>query len=156
MTDSQPSPAGAGPGAGASADALERKRRRVLVVQRVLNPAMKLAVRLGIVPGYVLIEQLGRRSGQWRRTAVGMHVEDGTGWVVAEHGRRAGWVRNVEANPQVRVWLRGRWRPARAAVLPDDDVQARLDSFGRRSHAAAVRTFGTEPVTVRFDLTPGD
>ena len=117
-----------------------------------LNPPAKVAVRAGLVPGYALVETRGRRSGRRRRTVVGTHVEGMTAWVVAEQGRHAGYVRNLEADPDVRLCIRGRWRPARAHVVPDDDPEARLDMFRRRSHASAVRRFGTELLTVRFDL----
>jgi deazaflavin-dependent oxidoreductase (nitroreductase family) len=80
-----------------------------------------------------------------------MHIEGGTGWVVAEHGRDAAYVRNLEASPDVRVCVGRRWRPASAATVPDDDSEARLNSFNRRSHAASVRRFGTKLLTVRFD-----
>jgi hypothetical protein len=30
-------------------------------------------------------------------------------WIVAEHGRRANYVRNIEANPRVRVRVGRRW-----------------------------------------------
>jgi deazaflavin-dependent oxidoreductase (nitroreductase family) len=131
-----------------------RKRKRVRVVQRyLLNPPVKAAVWTGFVPGYVLIETTGRRSGQRRRNVVGMHVEGDVGWVVAEQGRHAGYVRNLEAKPEVRVRLRGRWRNATARVVDDEDPQARLQSFSR-SHAATVRRFGTDLTVVRFDLSP--
>ena len=39
----------------------------------------------------------------------------------------------------MRVRVSRRWCRARAEVIPDDDANTRLDSFGRRSHAAAVR-----------------
>jgi len=123
-------------------------------VQRyVLNPPVKLAVRSGLVPGYVLIETRGRRSGKRRVNVVGMHVEGSTGWVVAEQGRHAGYVRNLEAQPDVRVCLARRWRAAHASLVPDDDAEARLAAFSR-SHAATVRRFGTQLLTVRFDLAP--
>lgn len=131
----------------------DTKRRRVRLLQRyVLNPPVILATRLGLVPGYVLVETQGRRTGKRRRTVVGMGMADGTGWVVAEHGRRAGYVRNIEAEPCVRVCVRGRWRAACASVVPDDDADARLAGFGRRGHAATVRRFGTDLLTVRFDF----
>ncbi len=82
-----------------------------------------------------------------------MGDEGAEGWVVAEQGRYAGHVRNVESNPQVRVCVRGKWRRARAEVMPDDDPQARLESFGRPGHPSNVRRFGTDLLTVRFDLT---
>jgi deazaflavin-dependent oxidoreductase (nitroreductase family) len=132
-----------------------RKRQRVRFVQRyLLNPPVKVLVWLGLVPGHALLETRGRRTGKRRRTVVGIHLEDGTGWIVAEQGTHAGYVRNLEANPDVRVRLRRRWRDARAEVLSDDDAQVRLDSFGRRSHASAVRRFGTELTTVRVTFSP--
>ena len=119
----------------------------------LLNPPMKLMAWAGLSPGNVLLETQGRRSGKRRRTVVGMRVDGDTGWVVAEHGRQAGYVRNLAARPDVRVRIGRAWRPARAHVVEDDDPQARLDSFGP-SHQAAVRRFGTDLTTVRFDLTP--
>ena len=115
---------------------------------------MKLLVWAGLLPGNVLIETKGRRTGKRRRNVVGMLLEGDTGWVVAEQGRHAGYVRNLEANPDVRVRVGRTWRPARAQVVEGDDVRARLEAFGRRSHAAAVRRFGTELTTIRFDFPP--
>jgi deazaflavin-dependent oxidoreductase (nitroreductase family) len=132
------------------------RRRRVRFVQRwILNPPMKAATWLGLVPGHVLIETIGRVSGKRRRNVVGMHVDGDVGWIVEEQGRHSGYVRNVEANPQVRVRVRRRWRTATAVVVVDDDPQARLDTFAMARHAAAVRRFGTDLLTVRIDLAPG-
>jgi deazaflavin-dependent oxidoreductase (nitroreductase family) len=136
-------------------DSSERKRRVVRFVQRyLLNPPTIFAVRTGFVPGYVLVETVGRRTGKRRRTVVGMHLERSTGWVVVEHGSHAGYVRNLTANPTVRVCLRGSWRTAHAEVVPEDDAEARLAGFSRPIHAATVRRFGTELLTVRFDFAP--
>ena len=64
------------------------RRHRIRLLQRyVLNPPVKLAVWTGLVPGYVLVETVGRRSGKRRRNVVGMHLDGDTGWVVAEQGR---------------------------------------------------------------------
>lgn len=133
----------------------DRKRRWVRRLQGyLLNPPAILFARLGLAPGYVLVETKGRRSGARRRTVVGMHLEGDTGFVVAEHGRHAGYVRNIQADPQVRVCLRGRWRPAVAHVLDSDDPEARLETFDRPTHAASVRRFGTALLTLRFELGP--
>jgi deazaflavin-dependent oxidoreductase (nitroreductase family) len=133
----------------------DRKHRWVRRLQRYLvNPPMKAVTWLGLVPGQVLVETTGRRSGRRRRNVVGMHVEGGTGWVVAEHGRRAGYVNNIEARPDVRVRRSRRWVPARAEIVPDDDTAARLEAFGRPSHAAMVRRMGTDLLTLRFHLDP--
>jgi deazaflavin-dependent oxidoreductase (nitroreductase family) len=131
------------------------KRRWVRRAQRyVLNPPVKLAVWTGLAPGYAIVETTGRRSGKHRHNVVGMKVDGTTGWVVAEHGRHAGYVHNLVARPEVRVRVGRHWHPAHAEVVDDDDAQARLDTFGHRSHAAAVRRFGTELTTIRFDLAP--
>ena len=133
------------------------KRRRVRALQRyVLNPPVKALVWFGLVPGHVLIETRGRRTNKRRATVVGMHVKEGTGWIVAEQGSHAGYVRNLQADPAVRVRVSRRWLRARAEVVPDDDPDVRLDSFGSRSHAAAVRRFGTSLLTIRVDLLPTD
>jgi deazaflavin-dependent oxidoreductase (nitroreductase family) len=83
-----------------------------------------------------------------------MKVEGDTGWVIAEYGRHAGYVNNLEAHPDVRVRMHRRWRNATARILDDDDPQARLESFHRRSHEAAVRQFGTDLLTIQFEFQP--
>src|SRR3954470_17237037 len=98
------------------------RRRRIIRFQRyVLNPPMKAAVWLGLVPDHLIVETTGRVSGKTRRTVVGCHRRDDVVWVVAEQGRYAGYVRNLEAHPDVRVPLGRRWRAATAAVVDDDD-----------------------------------
>jgi deazaflavin-dependent oxidoreductase (nitroreductase family) len=134
-------------------DAEARNRNRVKLIQRyLLNPPVKAAVMLGLVPGHAVIETVGRKTGKRRRTVIGYHPEGKSLWVVAEQGRHAGYVRNLEADPELRVRLRGRWRRGRAAIVEDDDPQGRLDSFGRRGHARVVRSFGTSLLSIRIDL----
>ena len=134
-------------------DAATKKRKRLRKVQRYLvNLPAKAAVWTGLVPGFVIVETIGRKTGEVRHNVVGMHMEGDTGWVIAEFGRHAGYVRNLEANPDVRVRVKGHWRSARAHIRDDDDPQARLDAFHRRSHEAAVRQFGTDLLTIRFEF----
>jgi hypothetical protein len=71
---------------------------------------------------------------------------------VAEHGRHAGYVRNLEADPSVRVRVARTWRTAQAFVDTGDDPQARLEQFARPGHANAVRRFGTDLLTIRLDF----
>lgn len=78
-------------------------------------------------------------------------MEDGVVWIVAEHGRRANYVRNIEADPHVRVRVRGRWRPGRARVEPDDDALARLRRH-RSLNNLVARLVATDLLTVRVDL----
>jgi deazaflavin-dependent oxidoreductase (nitroreductase family) len=133
------------------------------VERYVLNPQMRLGLGLGLAPrAFALLETVGRRSGKPRRTPVGNGLLGTTFWLVSEHGRSAGYVRNIEANPRVRVKIGRSWRAGTAHILPDDDAFARLDMVAaalghmRRLDAAIFRSFvgwlGTEPVTVRIDL----
>lgn len=125
------------------------------VQRRVVNPLTRALIVRGLLPTHVLVETIGRRSGQPRSTPVGNGLRGDTLWVVAEHGRRADYVRNIEANPRVRVKAgRGPWRPGTAHLMADDDPVARLRRIGRPVNAAAVRLLGTDLLTVRVDLDP--
>jgi deazaflavin-dependent oxidoreductase (nitroreductase family) len=122
---------------------------------KLLNPLVRTASRAGLpLPGVVLLETIGRRSGQPRRIGLGKALEGDTLWVVAEHGRKAAYVRNIEANPRVRVKLGRRWRSGTAHVLPDDDWRERQRRMPNRANSAMVRLMGSDPVTVRVDLDP--
>ena len=102
-------------------------------------------MRLGVAPrSYAILETTGRRSGLPRRTPVGHVLIGDTVWVVAEHGLRAAYVRNIQADPRVRIEIRGRWHGGTARVLPDDDPVERLRSIGPRFNALVVRAMGTE------------
>jgi deazaflavin-dependent oxidoreductase (nitroreductase family) len=122
---------------------------------RLLNPVVRAATGAGLpLPGVVILETTGRRSGEPRRIGVGKALDGDTLWIVAEHGRRAAYVRNVEANPRVRVKIGRRWRTGTAHVLPDDDPRERQRRMPNRLNSAAVRLMGSDLVTVRIDLDP--
>jgi deazaflavin-dependent oxidoreductase (nitroreductase family) len=134
---------------------VDKRRVSTFASAKLLNPLVRAAARAGIpLPGYVLLETTGRRSGQPRQVPVGEALEGDTLWVVAEHGLRAAYVRNIQANPRVRVRLGRRWRTGTAHVLPDDDWRDRQRRMSNRLNSAVVRAMGTEPVTVRVDLDP--
>lgn len=128
------------------------------VQKRLFNPSVRAALERGLpIPGYALLETTGRKSGLPRRTPVGDGRDGDTFWIVSEHGRKSAYVRNIEADPRVRVRIRGRWHTGTAHLLPDDDPRERQRRLGRarpgsRLNAAAVRTFGTDLLTVRIDL----
>jgi deazaflavin-dependent oxidoreductase (nitroreductase family) len=141
------------------------KYRRVQAFQKyVANPPLKALLRVGVMPpSVVLLETVGRRTGKPRRTPVGDGRVGDTLWIVAEHGRRSGYVRNIEANPRVRVrvreGLRPRWRTGTAHLMPADDPLTRQRWLAKRRpmsrvNAPAVRAMGTELLTVRVDLDP--
>src|SRR2546430_15001838 len=76
--------------------------------RRVGAPTFRWA--MGCLPGWIVLETTGRRTGRPHRVPVGGSLRDGSVWVVA--GRSdADYVRNVEADPRVRVRVHGRWRP---------------------------------------------
>jgi deazaflavin-dependent oxidoreductase (nitroreductase family) len=120
---------------------------------RVFNPPIRALATRGLAPGVALLETTGRKSGQPRRTPVsnGLDRATNTFWIVAEHGRRAAYVRNIAAEPHVRVRVRGRWRSGVATLLDDEDPQVHLRSISRLN-AAGVRAMGTELLVVRIDL----
>jgi deazaflavin-dependent oxidoreductase (nitroreductase family) len=134
---------------------VDKRSASTFASAKLLNPLVRAAARTGLpLPSVVLLETTGRRSGQPRRIPVGKAVVGDTLWVVAEHGRRASYVRNIEANPRVRVRIGRRWRTGTAHVLPDDDWRERQRQIPNRLNSAVVRVMGTEPVTVRVDLDP--
>ena len=104
-------------------DRVARKRRLSRFASvKLLNPLMRRGARGRARPrGWALLETTGRRSGQPRRVPVGNGLRGPHFWIVAEHGRHAHYVRNIEHDPRVRVKVGRRWRTGTAHVLPDDD-----------------------------------
>jgi hypothetical protein len=120
------------------------KDRVVYPLQKwVVNPVVMLAHNLGLPPpGDALLETTGRRT---------------------RLPRRADWVKNIEANPQVRVKVRTgsgvAWRAGTAHILDDDDPRDRWRRIGQGDLACrlcvpASAAMGTDPLTVRIDLDP--
>jgi deazaflavin-dependent oxidoreductase (nitroreductase family) len=130
------------------------KRRSTTALSRYLvSPLVKLAVRLRLVRGWAILETRGRKTGEPRQTPVGNGLAGDTFWIVAEHGKKAGYVRNIAADPRVRVFADGRWRSGTANALPDDDPVERQRSLPGLN-ARLVRLMGTDLMTVRIDLDP--
>jgi deazaflavin-dependent oxidoreductase (nitroreductase family) len=116
--------------------------------KRLLNPLVKALVRRGRLTGWAILETRGRRTGAPRETPVGNGLQGDTFWLVAEFGRRAAYVKNIESDSRVRVCVRGMWRSGVAHLLPDDDARARL----RGVNGLAIRAVGTDLLTIRIDL----
>jgi len=139
------------------------KYRLIQLLQKyILNPPIKILFALGIVPpGYAMIETIGRKTGKARRTPVGHGRVGNQFWIVAEHGNKAAYVRNIAQNSRVRVktrnGLRSRWYSGTAHLLPKDDPRERQRWLATQlpasaANAAAVRLFGTDLLTIRIDL----
>ncbi|MFI7501356.1 nitroreductase/quinone reductase family protein [Streptomyces sp. NPDC049687] len=112
----------------------------------VANPFMRR------LPFHTLLETTGRVSGLPRRTPLGGRRVGDSFWLVSEFGERSQYVRNIQADPRVRVRIGGRWHSGIAHPLPDDDPVARLRTLPK-ANSAAVKALGTRLLTVRVDLT---
>ena len=143
---------------------LPARHRAVDLLQKLLvNPLDRAAFALGFAPpGDALLETTGRLSGRPRVTPVCDGQQGDTFWIIAQRGREADYVRNIEADPRVRV--KGSltpegWRAGTAHVLDDDDPEERMRALsrGNRWRALCLQTSGaatTSPLTVRVDLDP--
>ena len=127
-------------------DFADRKQRVVTAFQRhVGNPVLRR------LPLQTVLETTGRVSGLPRPTPVGGRRVGNSFWLVSEYGEKSQYVRNIQANPRVRVRILGRWHTGTAYLLPDDDPRARLKRLPRMN-SMAVRALGTGLLTVRVDL----
>jgi deazaflavin-dependent oxidoreductase (nitroreductase family) len=134
---------------------VDKRRASTFLSAKVFNPVVRAAARAGLpTPSVVILETTGRRSGQPRRVPVTRMIEGDRLWIVTEHGRKAGYVRNIEANPRVRVRVGRRWRTGTARALSDDDWRSRQRRMPNKINSAMVRLMGTEHLTIRVDLDP--
>jgi deazaflavin-dependent oxidoreductase (nitroreductase family) len=132
--------------------ALKRRGSRFASV-RLLNPVMRRALEAGVAPrGWALLETTGRTSGEPRRVPVGNGLRGEHFWIVAEHGRHAHYVRNMERDPRVRVLVGRRWHTGTAHLLDDDDPRARLRWLNRPLNDAGLIAMASEMLVVRIDL----
>jgi deazaflavin-dependent oxidoreductase (nitroreductase family) len=132
---------------------MNKRRVSTLLSAKVFNPLVLAAARAGLpLPGVVILETTGRRSGEPRRVPVSRLLEGDTLWIVTEHGRKAAYVRNIQANPRVRVRAGRRWRTGTAQVVSGVDWRALQRRLPSKLSSAAVRLMGTEHLTIRVDL----
>lgn len=139
------------------------KARVIRLLQRwIVNPPIRLLLHLGLMPlGYALLETTGRSSGKLRRTPVGKAREGDVFWIIAEHGMRAGYVRNILRDNRVRVRMRVGWRfrwvDGVASVHPELDpvaTQRRIAAWHplRMFNAMQVQVLGSSLLVVRIEL----
>ena len=127
--------------------------------KHVFNPIFRLLLRVGIAPrAFALLETTGRRSGRRRLTPVGNGLAGSTFWLVSEHGDGCGYVKNLVANPSVRVKVGRTWHSGTAHVVTEDDGLARRREIDRgnglvgRADGVIFRASASHPVSVRIDL----
>jgi deazaflavin-dependent oxidoreductase (nitroreductase family) len=126
---------------------------------RLVDRIARTAVRLGVMRrSTALIETIGSKSGLPRVTPVTNGLDGDVFWIVTEHGHRAAYVRNIAAEPRVRVNAGGDWRSGTARIVDEDPYERleRIVALNRRARANAriVRRSGTEHLVIRVDLDP--
>lgn len=128
-------------------------RSWVVAWRRLANPiAMPI---LGWAPGWAVVETTGHKTGLLRRHPVGGRLAQDTYWFVAVDAAKSPYVKNIEANPKVRVKVHGRWREGSAHVLADDDPKRRMILLNP-INSLFILIAASEHVTVRVDLAlPG-
>lgn len=121
-------------------------RLLVSLFWRVVNPVTRPLA--GFAPWWVLVETRGRRTGKRRLTPLAAGPRDAGGMlVIAVHGRSSGWVLNAEATPDIRIRHKGRWREARAEILPwDQDLVRGFNLYARSGPVVTAR----DPLLLRF------
>jgi deazaflavin-dependent oxidoreductase (nitroreductase family) len=134
-----------------------KRRFAKLVTNRLVNPFVRRVLERGAVAStHALLETTGRTSGRPRRVPVGNGLRGDKFWIVSEHGYGSDYVKNVQANPRVRVKVGDRWRAGTAHPLPDDDPEARMRALNRPVNDRALRMMSSQLLTVRIDLDPQD
>lgn len=151
----------------------EPMRLALAVQNRVFNRLVLFLLAAGLgPPTYALLETTGRRSGRPRQLPVANGLQGDTFWLISALGQRAQYVRNLEANPRVRVKARPArlrdgwrmcWRTGSAHPLHEDDARARHRQLGRgrpgyRADGVLLLMLaslaGGRMLTVRIDLDP--
>jgi deazaflavin-dependent oxidoreductase (nitroreductase family) len=95
--------------------------------------------------GIVLLETTGRKSGRTINIPL-MAASFGDVVIVSTaRARRSQWIRNVAANPEVRYWLHGRARKAKAFVIGDGESGAARNQMPLRVRAIASMLY---PLTI--------
>ena len=87
------------------------------VTNRVLGP---LAPRL---PGFGVVQHVGRTSGRAYRTPVNVFRSEGRFVIALTYGRNADWVRNVQAAGGCTLTTRGRHHVLTAPQLIHDETR---------------------------------
>jgi deazaflavin-dependent oxidoreductase (nitroreductase family) len=134
----------------------DRKRKRAVArftTNRIINPTIRPLLRAGVAPKtHALLETTGRKSGLPRQVPLGNGLRGDDFWIVTEHGYAADYVKNIQANPNVRVKVGRQWYTGLAEILPDDDPGKRLRWLGRPVNDTMLRIVATQQLVIRIRL----
>ena len=123
--------------------------RLIRLYWKLANPPWRLIA--GRVPGFALVETTGRRTGRKHQVPVGARLRAGSIWLVTAHAGDAHYIKNIKANPEVRVRIGGRWRDGVAHLVPEDDARRRA-LWLNPINGLFVRMASSDLVTVRIDV----
>lgn len=110
------------------------KTPRIILKFIHLPPRIIYAIGLGSLIGdmVLLLTTTGRKSGHLRVTPLQYEEIDGKIYLAAALGSKADWVRNIQADPQVRMHIKSRKISGLAQVVDDagqiaDFLETRLE-----------------------------
>src|SRR5262249_55763084 len=108
-------------GAGPAPTRRTRPRRPTLLAWFFRIPIFLSRVGLAEQLGRstLLLTTRGRRTGRWRTTALNYLTEGNVTYVLAGMGPGSDWLRNLQADPGVKVQVGGRRFAARAETIVD-------------------------------------
>jgi deazaflavin-dependent oxidoreductase (nitroreductase family) len=110
----------------------ERYVRPDWFTDHVFNPVVRGLMRLGLsVYGSRILAVRGRKSGQWRTTAVNLLEFQGGRYLVAPRGVTE-WVRNIRASGGGELRLGSRRQPIRVSEMADPDKPDVLRHYLRK------------------------
>jgi deazaflavin-dependent oxidoreductase (nitroreductase family) len=116
---------------------------------RFVNPLTRPFA--GYAPWWVLLETTGRRTGTARRTPLAGAPSDGsTLSVLSVYGEASAFVKNIRANPEVRIQRRGRWLTGTAELL--DPTPETTSQLGRYARSTLLR-IASQPKIVRVTFS---
>ena len=118
---------------------------------KIVNPLWMVIA--GRVPGFVLLETTGRRTGRKRRVPLGGRMENESLWLVAVHAADSHYIKNIAVNPQVRVRVGGNWKEGTATLVPEDDARRRAARVNL-INSWFERVASSDLLTVRIDFRP--
>jgi deazaflavin-dependent oxidoreductase (nitroreductase family) len=84
---------------------------------------------------FLYLTTTGRRTGLPREIEIWFTERDGRHYLIAEHGERANWVRNIRADPHVRVRVGDRSFNGTARIVEDDREPELARAVKALSHA---------------------
>lgn len=116
---------------------------------KIWNPLFRGGA--GIVPGWAVLETIGWRTGRRHQVPVGGRRQGTQFWVVAGHAAKSHYVRNIRADQRVRVRFHGRWRSARAHIVPGDDSVRRAFRLNP-VNGLFLRMSTSDLATIRIEL----